>query len=380
MGKRLGITSIDGPVWHEQRRFVVSHLRHIGYGKSRMTCEIQNETLEILKYIDNNKELPIQLGASDFLATNVINILWTFTTGEKIERSNERLKSFLVLMKKRTEAFDINGGLLNQMPWLRFIIPELSGFNLINNLNKQLKIFFTEIIDRHVLSFSVDKANDDLIYAFINEMSTQKDNKNSTFTFDQLTMIILDIFFAGAQLTSVGIDLVLMIMIIYPEIQKKVHEELAHFENLPDYSRRHDYPYLQAVINETLRFFTFFPVGGPRRTLQETTLGGYKLPKHTTVLLGLKHVHMDASYWKDPEVFRPERFIEQNATQRLVTFAFGKRRCLGDQLAKECIFNFVAGILKNFSLHECDEALPSLKLTPGLSLTPKPFKVIFKKL
>ena len=65
---------------------------------------------------------------------------------------------------------------------------------MIRNLNKEFSQFFLEIIDEHHAKYSDEKADDDLIYAFIKEMKMQEGNKESTFTDIQLTMIILDIF------------------------------------------------------------------------------------------------------------------------------------------------------------------------------------------
>jgi hypothetical protein len=43
------------------------------------------------------------------------------------------------LMSRRAKAFDMSGGVLNQFPWLRFLAPEWSGYNIIRRINAQLK-------------------------------------------------------------------------------------------------------------------------------------------------------------------------------------------------------------------------------------------------
>ena len=96
-------------------------------------------------------------------------------------------------MQKRSKVFDMSGGTLNQMPWLRFFAPEKTGYNLIRNLNKEFSQFFLEIINEHHQQYSDEKSGEDLIYAFIKEMKIQKGNLESTFTDIQLTMIILEI-------------------------------------------------------------------------------------------------------------------------------------------------------------------------------------------
>jgi hypothetical protein len=266
MGTRLGITCTDQEFWKEQRTFVVKHLRSIGYGKSVMEERIDDEIFEVLEILRNSKEQPIWPGNNNLLSTNIINILWTFTTGSKIKRGDERLLKFFKIMEIRSKAFDMSGGILGQMPWIRFIAPNWSGYNLIKDLNSKFYEFFMEIIDEHLSSYSDKRSNDDLIYAYIKEMNEQKGSIDSTFSIKQLLMIILDIFMGGAQTTSTAIDLVLMAMILFPEIQEKCHKELQNVVKvdgkLPTYSTRYKTPFLEAVILEVSRFFGFVPVGG----------------------------------------------------------------------------------------------------------------------
>ncbi|KAG5668813.1 hypothetical protein PVAND_016737 [Polypedilum vanderplanki] len=387
MGTRLGITCTDGRLWQEQRSFVVRQLRNVGYGKSKMEEQIHVELNEILEIIRSSKDTPIWPGETNFIATSVINILWTFTTGAKIKRNDARLIKFLNLLQKRSKAFEISGGYLNQMPWLRFFAPEATGYNLVKNLNSEFYKFFMEVINEHLMTYSEDKSNEDLIYAYIKEMNEQKDKENSTFKIDQLVMVILDIFIAGASSTGITIDLALMSMLIYPEIQMKVQKEIDEILNedseMLKYFDKKKMPFTEAVLLEVQRFYSIVPISGPRRILKPTTLAGYNLPKDTTVLIGLETIHKDENHWKDPQNFRPERFLDEKNnicnTERLFPFGAGKRRCLGDQLAKSCLFTFFVEILKEFSLEKCESDLPSNDLLPGMLLSPKPYKILFRK-
>jgi cytochrome P450 len=243
------------------------------------------------------------------IATSVINILWTFTCGSKFDRDNLKLKRLFHLLNKRAKVFDMSGGTLSQMPWMRFIAPESSGFNLINSLNKEFYELFMEVVEEHLKDFREEKAGDDLVYAFIKEMKDQENNPNSTFTIKQLIMVILDIFIAGATTTSTTIDLALMSMLLYPEIQHRCREEITKV-NVISYADRHLLPFTQATLLECQRYFSITPVTGPRRTLNTCKLHDYEIPKNTTILIGSRSILEDESFWKDPENFRPERFLD----------------------------------------------------------------------
>uniref|UniRef100_A0A3F2Z159 Cytochrome P450 n=1 Tax=Anopheles minimus TaxID=112268 RepID=A0A3F2Z159_9DIPT len=300
-------------------------------------------------------------------------------------------RRLLQLLQQRFRAFDMSGGMLNQLPWLHFIAPEWSGYNLVRRFNKQLFEFFTPTIEQHQQTFTDDKAGDDLIYAYIKEIREHKDVSDTNFTDVQLTMIILHLFIAGGHTTSTTLDLAFMTMLMRPDIQKKIHEEIdSQLDRAitPHYNDHLKLPYVEAFLLEVHRFFTIAPLSGPRRAITDCTLGGYRIPKNTTVLMGLRNIHMDPKHWGDPEVFRPEQFLDEDRqifnTERLFAFGQGKRRCLGEILARSCLFTLFVGVMQRFSLVKPDDGsegsdmAPSLTLKPGITLSAKPYNVVFQ--
>lgn len=76
----LGITFANGEVWKEHRQFAVKNLKHVGYGKTLMEKEIQNELSSLLKQIKENNDKPINI--VNLLSESVINVLWKFVAGK----------------------------------------------------------------------------------------------------------------------------------------------------------------------------------------------------------------------------------------------------------------------------------------------------------
>lgn len=381
---RLGVTCTDGDFWNEQRSFVSRHLRRAGYGRQPMEEQIQYELNELLEVINEHDGKPIC--PAEFLPTSVLNVLWLFTAGKKILRSDEQIKRLLDLMKMRSKAFDMAGGWLNTMPFLRFIAPEKTSYNLIKRFNCELLDFFKPIIEEHKNDFDPEKANEDLIYAFINEMRSENQD-NSNFTDVQLTMIILDLFIAGALTTSNTLDFVLMSLVLYPKVQAECHKQIDNIlgkEQFPKLKDKSSLAYVEAVILETQRYHNIVPISGPRRVLKPTQLGDFFLPENTTVLIGLQSVNMDKDYWIDPHEFRPSRFLDENNKitniERLVAFGQGHRRCLGEALARACLFTFLVGILQNYRLEIPEDGqIPNEEGQPGLIMTTRPYKILFKR-
>lgn len=81
----------------------------------------------------------------------------------------------------------------------------------------------------------------------------------------------------------------------------------------------------------------------------------------------------------DPEVFRPERYLKNNG-QNVVTpdyfipFGFGKRRCMGETLARANIFLFTATLLQNFDFSIDPSFPPNMEWREGITPGPSPYK------
>lgn len=70
-----------------------------------------------------------------------------------------------------------------------------------------------------------------------------------------------------------------------------------------------------------------------------------------------------------------ESFLKNNAK---LFAGMGKRRCVGENVAKSSLFLFFASILHFFDFEAIDK-LPDLTGIDGISLAPKPFRVKLTK-
>ena len=74
----------------------------------------------------------------------------------------------------------------------------------------------------------------------------------------------------------------------------------------------HRLPYLNATLSEVMRISNVGPTTIPHRATVDTTFMGYEIKTNYMLLPNLMSVHLDEKHWGDPEVFRPERFIDEN--------------------------------------------------------------------
>ena len=76
---------------------------------------------------------------------------------------------------------------------------------------------------------------------------------------------------------------------------------------------------------------------------------------------------------------RPERFItaegKYKADERNIPFGIGKRRCLGENLARMENFLFLANIIKHFKFETSDGSIPEVRPQAGITYGPQPFSM-----
>jgi cytochrome P450 family 135 len=80
-------------------------------------------------------------------------------------------------------------------------------------------------------------------------------------------------------------------------------------------------------------------------------LAGYTIPAGTIVAPYLNLVHRSARHYRDPEKFRPQRFLDQRIdTSVWLPFGSGARRCLGATFAQVEIRTVLREVLRRVEL------------------------------
>lgn len=155
----------------------------------------------------------------------------------------------------------------------------------------------------------------------------------------------------------------------------------------PSLSDKDDMPYTSAVLLETLRVGSLAYLAIPHQALEEIKIGQYTIPKGSTVISSLYNAMQDEKYFKNPEIFNPSRFIDENGKfvhdEHVIPFGLGKRYCLGQSLAEKEFFIFFTGLLQQFEVSSAPgTTLPSyIDIFPEEALVRSPpnYEVILKK-
>ncbi|KAI8711001.1 Isotrichodermin C-15 hydroxylase [Fusarium sp. LHS14.1] len=137
------------------------------------------------------------------------------------------------------------------------------------------------------------------------------------------------------------------------EVQRRLEEEVAQLEDDYDTLRLKELPYLNAVIQESLRLYTAIP-GGLQRVVPPSAplqTAGYTIPPGSTVVTQAYTMHRDPATWSSHGTFDPDRFLPANLKPEQKTtlspFGAGSRICLGMHLADVMMLHAVTGLFKS---------------------------------
>ena len=111
-----------------------------------------------------------------------------------------------------------------------------------------------------------------------------------------------------------------------------------------------DNAWLDAVCKESLRVRpVVYQVN--RKLTEPLQLAAYRIPAGTTLASSIDLVHHSARHYPDPEVFRPQRFLDQRADQSVwFPFGGGVRRCLGATFAQVEMRTVLGEVLRRVEL------------------------------
>uniref|UniRef100_A0A6M2EAC0 Trans-cinnamate 4-monooxygenase n=1 Tax=Populus davidiana TaxID=266767 RepID=A0A6M2EAC0_9ROSI len=266
-----------------------------------------------------------------------------------------KLKALNGERSRLAQSFDYNYG--DFIPILR---PFLRGYLKICQEVKErrLQLFKDYFVDeRKKLASTKNMSNEGLKCAIDHILDAQKKGEINE---DNVLYIVENINVAAIETTLWSIEWGIAELVNHPEIQKKLRHELdtllgpGHQITEPD---TYKLPYLNAVVKETLRLRMAIPLLVPHMNLHDAKLGGFDIPAESKILVNAWWLANNPAHWKNPEEFRPERFLEEEAKVeangndfRYLPFGVGRRSCPGIILALPILGITLGRLVQNFEL------------------------------
>jgi cytochrome P450 len=186
-------------------------------------------------------------------------------------------------------------------------------------------------------------------------------------------------FQAGHETTATAVLWWSWLMASHPQDQARAQAEIdaCLAGRAPGADAMQALPWLSATLKEAMRLFPPVAALMTRRLTREIELGGVRLPARTLVGVTPWLLHRDPRWWpREPEAFRPERFMPETASGSpdpiprgaYIPFGLGPRVCLGQHFAQLGMTLIAALLLQRFSLKTPTDTAP----LPRLAVTLRP--------
>lgn len=142
----VGLILADGPLWAHQRRYMLRYMRDFGFGTRSVKLEslVEQEMQDVIEVLHGRKKdegifKDGQALVPDLFYHVLLNAIWSMYAGDRFSHSDHRFTRFIAQQGiDFIRATGPTGGALVLTPWLRYILPEKSGFSEIRKTNQQL--------------------------------------------------------------------------------------------------------------------------------------------------------------------------------------------------------------------------------------------------
>jgi cytochrome P450 family 135 len=241
---------------------------------------------------------------------------------------------------------------------LRELMPRLLDFSLLDMLAVRAypKLVDSPIGRRH-RSQRIRPEVDGLLFAEIADHRASPEGRDDILAMlikprdgedplsdDELHDQLVTLLLAGHETTTTALAWCFERLVRHPEVLARLQDELATHESDE---------YLDAVVNETLRVRPVIDAVW-RKLTAPAEVARHRLPAGTRVVPSIVLVQRSEAY-REPEAFRPERFLESSAAPyTLIPFGGGPRRCIGASFAVMEMKTIIRTVLSSIELRAAD--------------------------
>ena len=189
----------------------------------------------------------------------------------------------------------------------------------------------------------------------------------------QLRDEIITMFLAGHETTAIALTSALYLLARHPAIAARARAEVDAVAGARALGAE-DMPRLKlidAIVRETMRLYPPAWIMG-RETVRDVEVGGVPVPAGAQILMSPWVVHRDARWFREPEEFRPDRWLDGSTAgiHRYAYFPFGggPRVCIGNHFAMLEAVLILATLIQRLEL----DTTPATRfeLSPAVTLRP----------
>ncbi|XP_077556690.1 cytochrome P450 1A1-like [Haemaphysalis longicornis] len=304
-------------------------------------------------YVDSLKEGPQLIDSKEPFYFILFNLIGTSVYGTKFDKGGDEIRR---LQRINEEFFQtVPDGLPSDIvPWMGILYR--SKEKKAEAITKEYVALTDELYSRAEAAYTPGKA-DNFTHAMLasrEEAVLEEKSDAQYLTKANMIQVIIDIFGAASDTSARTLQFLTLRLAQEPAYQDRIKKEIDEKigRRPPIYGDRANLPFTVACLLETLRFHPVAPFGLPHNTSTNTTVGGLTIPKDTGIIYNIYGVNHDPKLWDEPEIFRPERFLDPSTgalrkdVGPLLSFGLGPRTCPGEKLAHVDMFYILVRLMQ----------------------------------
>ncbi|XP_073303852.1 geraniol 8-hydroxylase-like [Primulina huaijiensis] len=346
-----------GQYWREMRKLFVRQMLSNNNLEASYVHR-KDEVRKVVKSLYTNAGSSVEIG--ELIFRTELNVVFSMLWGDTMDK-----KIFDRIGSEFREAMSKLVDLLGK-PNISDFFPVLAKFDVqgiekeVKSLMPSVEEILDSVINERMKMMVSGKRKDERIKDFLQILLDLKEKNEQDISIDlpQIRAILLDIIVAGTDTTATIIEWVMAEVLNNPQVKKKVQDELTEvvgLNNTVEESHMSRLHYLDAVVKETFRLHPPLPLLVPKLPSQSSIIGGYTIPKGSSVFLNTWSIHMDPLIWENPSEFKPDRFLNNpgkfdfNGNNfHFLPFGSGRRVCPGILLAERMVMHFLATLFHLF--------------------------------
>ncbi|KAJ6060294.1 cytochrome P450 [Penicillium canescens] len=205
-------------------------------------------------------------------------------------------------------------------------------------------------------------------------------NEMNDFSWEQLCYIVDELDVGTHITTAIALSIFVMVCLQHPDAVSRAQRDLDSVvgpNRLPEFDDIENLPYMHAFINEMLRWQPVTPFGAPHGLTTDDEYMGYRIPKDAIILPHHWSIGRSPEVHGDPEVFRPERWLEHPDTP-LAAFSISRRACSGQRVARNTLFIVISRCLWAYDVVCPKQGECHSRANSGFLACVSPFGVSFR--
>lgn len=356
--QRLSYNGLDvafapyGEYFREVKKIFVVHL--LSSKRVETFASIRHEEVSrIIQKISSLSSENKVVNLSELLFRCASSTICRTAFGKRFE-NDEGIRSRFHDLLTEAQAMLAGFFISDYFPYFGWLDKLTGKYSKLEKTFKKMEEFYEEVIGEH-LDLKKNKFERENMVDILLQLKKER-CFSFELTLDHIKAMLMDIIVAGTDTSTAMVIWAMTMIIKNPDVMKKVQNELRNAIQNKGYIEDNDLSnleYFKALVKETFRLHPAAPLLVPRETLQDCTIEGFDIQSKTLLYVNVWATGRDPEIWKDPDSFKPERFLKSSINFlgqdfELIPFGAGRRICPGIHLGVASLEIMLANLLYFF--------------------------------